>query len=366
MIQGSANDKAGAAAKAEAAVPAPPARGLSKTTAGDEAAKGASAPSEAAKPGAAAKGQPAPAPAIKDIPTKVLGETLYDRITSGLMASVVGAMLVVGWLGLIIASDRAYASRATPPIKIIEVFGGGGGSPDGTPGSMESIDVAGADAGPFASNSMEEAGEFEEPAVAQTPSVMLDFVGEAADGVTEADVQTAQPTGGAVATGKRSSKIGTGGPAFGYGPGDGGVPREQRWSIVYNPGQSVDDYARQLDAFGIELASVVSGTLQYASHFTENPPRKRSGSSSSEGRLYFLWRGQGRKTSDLELLRRAGIDVGEGSIFQFYPVEVENTLAQLEVKFRNRQPGEIRMTRFAVVPSGQSYTFEVVSQEPLR
>ena len=30
-----------------------------------------------------------------------------------------------------------------------------------------------------------------------------------------------------------SSKLGTGGPGLGFGPGDGGVSREQRWSIIY-------------------------------------------------------------------------------------------------------------------------------------
>lgn len=320
----------------------------------------------AAKPGdpkAAATGKPGDKPQLMEV--KILGESRYDRISSFLMASVVGAFLVVGWLGLIFMTDQAYATRTSAPLRIVEVFGGGGGSPDGTPGSTEAIDVAGAEAGPFASNNMEEASEFEEPALQETPSVMLDFVGEAADGVTEADVQTAMPSGGPVASGKRSSKIGSGGPAFGFGPGDGGVPREQRWSIVHNPGQTADEYARQLDFFGIELATIAGGTLQYGSHFASSPER-RSGSSESEHRLYFLWRGQGRKTSDVELLRRCGIEVGEGAIFQFFPEAVETALAQLEVKFRGRQPGEIRMTRFAVVSQGGGYGFEVVSQEPLR
>src|SRR5260370_345022 len=64
--------------------------------------------------------------------------------------------------------------------------------------------------------------------------------------------------GGPVAGGRRSSKIGTGGPGLGFGRGDGGIPPEQRWSIIYNTGQSPEDYARQLDALGVELA-VVSG-----------------------------------------------------------------------------------------------------------
>ena len=127
-------------------------------------------------------------------------------------------------------------------------------------------------------------------------------------------------SGGAVASGRRASKLGTGGPGLGFGPGDGGVPREQRWSIVYNPGQTPEEYARQLDALGVELA-VVSGEnqLTYVSHFSSPTPTKRFGSGQGDDRLYFLWQGRGRKASDVALLKKAGIDVGEGVVLQFYP-----------------------------------------------
>ena len=45
-------------------------------------------------------------------------------------------------------------------------------------------------------------------------------------------------------------------------------------------------------------------------------------------------------------------------MLQFYPREVEERLAQLEVSYRGRQPGEIRVTRFQVVPIGQSLRFQ--------
>ena len=57
------------------------------------------------------------------------GESFYDRVTSLLMAVVAGAMLVVGWLGLIYMTSQAYASRVSAPLEIVEVYGGGGGSP---------------------------------------------------------------------------------------------------------------------------------------------------------------------------------------------------------------------------------------------
>ena len=308
-----------------------------------------------------------PAPAQQGPPEpQVRGESIYDRVTSLLMAIVIGALLVVGWLALVYATNQAYASRVTAPLEIVDVFGGGGGSPDGTPGSTEKIDVAGAEVAAQASNNEEVAGDFEEPSVQETPSAMLDAVADAGQTLAEVDLGAVMPTGGAVASGRKASKIGTGGPGLGLGPGDGGVPREQRWSIVYNPGQTPDEYAVQLDALKVELA-VVSGPnqLTYVSNFSNATPTTRRGSGQGDDRLYFLWQGRGRKASDVALLQKAGIEVGDGVVIQFYPKQVENTLAQLEVRYRGKQPAEIRVTRFSVVPKGGGYGFAVLAQETL-
>jgi hypothetical protein len=174
-------------------------------------------------------------------------------------------------------------------------------------------------------------------------------------------------SGGPVATGRRASKLGTGGPGLGLGPGDGGVPVEQRWSIVYNQGQTLEEYARQLDTFGVELAVVTGANqLTYFSRFSDAAPTKRYGSGQGDSRLYFLWQGRGRKASDVALLKKAGVDVGDAAVIQFYPKAIEQRLAQLEVRYKGRQPSEIRVTRFSVVPRGESYDFTVLAQETLR
>lgn len=296
---------------------------------------------------------------------RIYGESLYDRVSSMLLAVVLGALLVFGWLSLIAATTSAYQTRVTQPIEVIEVSGGGGGSPDGKVGSVEEIDVAGGEASEKASNNEEDASQFEEPIVEARPSAMLD-VAEAGQNLAEVDVSTVMPRGERVATGKRRSKIGNGGPGYGLGPGDGGVRREDRWSILYKTGQTADEYARQLDAFGVELAIISGNQLIYVSHFSQTQPTKRTGSGAEDKRLYFIWRGQGRKTSDIALLSKAGLEVGEGVIFQFYPPQTESVLEQLEVRYKGKQPAEIRNTRFGVVQSGRGYEFEVVSQEYLR
>jgi hypothetical protein len=313
----------------------------------------------------------APTGAVKDPPKtfdpRVLGESRYDRVTSFLMAVVLGALLVVGWLGLVFASNQEYTSRVTSPLQIIEVFGGGGGSPDGTPGSTEKVDVAGADAAPQASNNEETPGDFEQPSIQATPGAMLDAAADAGQQVAEMDIGPAMPNGGAVASGRRASKIGSGGPGLGFGPGDGGVSRENRWSVIFPEGQRPEEYARQLDALGVELGVVASkDQLTYVSNFSSPTPTKRTGASRAENRLYFIWEGKLRKASDLALLRKAGIEVGDGTVFQFYPPGVEDQLADLERRYRGRSPSEIRVTRFGVTPRGDTYGFKVLAQETLR
>jgi hypothetical protein len=310
----------------------------------------------------------APAPAAPTAPEpRVRGESPYDRITSMLMAIVLGVLLVFAWLSLVYATTEAYARRASQPIEIIEVFGGGGGTPEGEIGQTETIDVPGAAAGERASNNQADASEFEEPAVMATPGVALDAAADAGVAVSELDLGAAMPFGGAVASGKRASRIGSGRPGYGFGPGDGGVRREERWSIIYNPGQTSDEYARQLDALGVELATINGpDTLIYASQFSAAQPTTRIGPARTDGRLYFAWQGRGRKASDVAMLAKAGIEVGDKPILQFYPKRVEDVLAQLENTYRGRQPSEIRVTRFRVVPREAGYGFEVIDQQTLR
>ena len=308
------------------------------------------------------------APGVSDVPpsARIYGESAYDRVTSMLLAVVLGALLVFGWLSVIAATTSAYQARVSQPIEVIEVSGGGGGEPDVKVSSVESIDVAGGEQADRASNNEEDASSFEEPRVEVRPAAMLDAVADAGQSLAEVDVSAVMPRGDRVATGNRRSKVGNGGPGYGFGPGDGGVRREDRWSILYKTGQTADEYARQLDAFGVELAVISGNQLIYASNFSQAKPSTRVGSGSDDKRLYFLWRGQGRKESDIALLTKAGLDLGEGVIFQYYPARVESILEQLEVRYKGKQPAEIRSTRFGVVPTDRGYGFEVVGQEYLR
>ena len=59
-----------------------------------------------------------------------------------------------------------------------------------------------------------------------------------AKSLAEVDLGAVMPSGGAVASGRRASKIGTGGPGLGIGPGDGGACptiAAKRRRGTYNP-----------------------------------------------------------------------------------------------------------------------------------
>ena len=111
---------------------------------------------------------------------------------------------------------------------------------------------------------------------------MLDVVVEAGQSLAEVDLGAVMPSGGPVASGKRASKIGTGGPGLGFGPGDGGVPARTALEHRLQAGQTAEEYARQLDALGVEMAVVVPpDQLMYVSNFSERDAdqaaRRRAG-----------------------------------------------------------------------------------------
>ena len=121
-----------------------------------------------------------------------------------------------------------------------------------------------------------------------------------------------------------ASKLGSGwASAWGSGPAMGGVGREHAAGVLsLTRAMDPEEYARQLDGMGVELA-VVRGPEQllYISHFSDPSPTKRFGTGRSDHRLYFLWQGRGRKASDLALFKKANEEIGDHDVFQFYSAD---------------------------------------------
>jgi hypothetical protein len=284
----------------------------------------------------------------------VIEVSLYERIASMLMALLVliGSVvfcLLVAWL-----SRRVFYAPPPklPEVRIEQV---GGGTSDGIVGESMQMDSP-------THQDIGRESDIAEPDLQDTLTTLLDTVSDAPGDfddpvITDTDVETRKGGAQQIGTGNRSG--------YGFGPGRPGIPPHMRWEIRFDEGSTVDDYARILDYFHIELG-VLSGAGQvvYLSNLTKAKPDTRTGPSKDDLRLYMSWRQGKMREADDELLRRAGVPKAK-HVLQFYSDAIEQTLLNLEVAFRQRQPGTIRKTRFAIKKAGSGYEFYVTDQTPL-
>ncbi|MBI3866326.1 MAG: hypothetical protein HY290_30975 [Planctomycetia bacterium] len=285
----------------------------------------------------------------------VIRVTRYDQISAFLFSVIGGLCCTVFLLGF-----AWYATRA-PKVKepvAVELFEDAGGVEDGSPDETLRVDSPDPPS--------------QDAAVGEAQSDQQDVQESIEQVVSMADtavVETQRPLDlGVRNAAKPGSADGTGRRALGSGPGSkGGFPREQRWMVRFADQSNLAEYARQLDFFEIELGAVVNGKLVYLSHLSDARPTVRTANSGvDEKRLYMTWQGGGRKQADMQIFRRAGIDVGQGAMFQFYAKATEDKLARLELAYRNRTAKEIRRTYFAVDRAEGGYAFSVVHQTYLR
>ncbi len=150
--------------------------------------------------------------------------------------------------------------------------------------------------------------------------------------------------------------------ARGSGTGGNGVRR--RWEIFFDKGNTLENYARQLDYFGIELGILLPGNqVQYVSGFSQPRPRVRVGPADAEKRFYLTWQRGDLQQADRELLARAGIDAGNRLILKFLPPEVEARLAALERAYAAGRADQVSSTRFGIRREGNGFAFYVISQQ---
>ena len=201
------------------------------------------------------------------------GRVDYDKVTSMLMAVVMGALMVVALMGVVYMTNQAYASRVTAPLQIIEVAGGGGDARGHARLDGEDRCRRGRPRGPGVEQrgrgrrlrGARRAGDARRDARRRGRGGLGPGRGRPRPG--DAPRRPQSPAASA------PPSSAPGGPGLGFGPGDGGVAREQRWSIIYNSDQTIEEYARQLDALGVELAVVQDqNQLTYVSHFSAPSP----------------------------------------------------------------------------------------------
>jgi hypothetical protein len=140
------------------------------------------------------------------------------------------------------------------------------------------------------------------------------------------------------------------------------------WEILFADETTAEEYARQLEYFKIEVAAVsADGRVEYISRLTDRKPLKHVGKRSDDPRRYLGWKAGKLHAVDRRLLSKAGITTNRKELTHYIPAETQAVMEQLERAYGNREPSEIRRTRFAIRPvAGGRYEFFVVEQDPPR
>ncbi len=228
--------------------------------------------------------------------------TRYDRASSWLIAMLVTAGVTVVLLVSLWLSGQIHGPEAaTGPVKLLP--GGQGGGDGRTPGGTQldtpsKEDRIGNDKTDF------------------QPEKSLSALGVAAANAADLDERDPGVQG---SQGKGGGTRGGDGPGRGrdHGPGDEGDLRlpdfqpvlPRNWEVVFQKGNTLDLYARQLDFFKIELGVVLpDNKIAYAFNLSKRKPESRVSAdpANTERRYYLTWRSGDLEQADRELLLPRG------------------------------------------------------------
>jgi hypothetical protein len=299
----------------------------------------------------------------------VLGVTLYDRVTALLVTLIVTTGSATLAFGALWAANQDWGTDRKP-VPVAEQpllddddedFGGiiSGAVNDTSPPAP----------GVVIGNEPTAADDPDQPtsdvsALDQVITTVKEQVGDAA---IDPDQLTIQPDFPRSSFARGSDTPGKQGPLGDDRGNKGGVSRAKRWEIIFEPGLSEAEYARQLDFFRVELATVSDGKLFRVSNLASPRPTARVAQPDKK-ELFFQWRDAARRAIDLGLLRKvAEIALTQNSlVFHFYPRETELKLLQLETEYAARQGRpdlhQVAKTKFIVKKTETGYDFEVAKQ----
>lgn len=208
----------------------------------------------------------------------------------------------------------------------------------------------------------EEVEELMEPTLAETLEAVTEAVTSVSASLDSIDSNSTASTHG---TGRGDSR-----PPGPLGEGDDIIPRFERWELKFQA-KGLQSYATQLDFYKVELGCVGGGikTVDYAFNLSRSP-QTRSGTSQEENkttRLYFMWRQEGAlKEFDKQLLSSAGVRTQGRQILKFIPKDLENQLAQIEMRYAiskgHNSVKEIAKTVFESQAGTTGFQFVVIEQ----
>lgn len=287
-------------------------------------------------------------------PPPVLRVTNYEKVSNTLIGVVLGLMVAAFLTVMYYLSTHDFQVEAeTELIAIIPP----GGEEDGAPN--ETLKVESPE--DITDDPSEADLPSEETQLEETLENVVEFNDNASQFVQD-QVQEQFET-----SGKPGSADGTGRSPLGEGGGEGGLSPAQRWVIRFSQNDTLQEYATQLDYFGIEFGVLKNSKVYYVSNMANAKPTVREKPiSKDEQRLYMTWQDSGRRSSDVKLMKKAGVDASTLPVLHFYPNKTESMLLSLELKYRNRAAHEIKRTYFTVRKQGQGYVFLVTRQLYLR
>ena len=290
------------------------------------------------------------------------GGVAVDRVSSLIMAVVLGAMGVVAWL-FRLSDDRGLCGAVRAAYEFIEVSGGGGGHPrakSATP-RRSTCRVRPRPTRPRTTRST--------PPPSSNPR--SGWPGRSCSTPWPPSPSSLpSPSWARLWPGRgrrhrpRASSIGTGIPGSATAPAtaasaartDGAsfTSRADRRRIrppARCPGSGAGHPFR-------------AGFPGLRPNFSAPNPTRPIRPAAWDDRLYFVWEGRTarRPTRALPEGRRRRRRRAESPVL---PQGCQRRLAQLETAYRGLRPSEIRVTRFRVAPVGNSYGFEVIDQKPL-
>lgn len=269
----------------------------------------------------------------------------YDKVSSLLIS----LLILIGMLVLILFTawftSKYFATPKAKPVAISEADDG-----DGDPGGGQTPEPP----NPEEIREM----EIEEPVITETLTAITAVVKRAVPQLDDPMIAHKHTSGMGFGHGEGRGR----GDGKGDGTGGGGL----RWQVRFDKGATLDEYAKQLDYFEIELGVLMpDNRLAYVSNFRNRKPTVRyvPNPGKDEQRYYLTWRRGPLQKADIELLARAGVNAKNCIIVKFMPPALVEELQQLEMtKARGRERKEIRRTRFGIMSTGSGYKFFVLDQ----
>ena len=265
----------------------------------------------------------------------LLKTSRYDEVSSMLISLLFLVGLFVGLLLFFWLTFTLFPTTTAMPVQFGD-FGDGDSMDEGIMLDQPMADQLGIDI------------DVEEPGYENTMAAMADAVASQL-AILDSPVLTGD------------SHMGRGGST---GRGTGGSGGGRKWEIHFDPGNTMDTYARQLDFFGIEMAVPEQGdTLIYVTQFSKTPQVRR-GKTTDEKRSYLTWSKGGLQSVDIDLFARANVSAGGGKlILKFLPPATEQLLLRIEQAYASNRASRIRSTTFGIRPKGNEYEFFVLRQE---